>query len=130
MFTRAILDGQPIKLFNRGQMKRDFTYIDDVVAGVLAAVDKPPSRNGGSRSQKIYNLGNHRTEDLTHFIEVLERACGREAIKEFDEMQPGDVEATYADIEESRRDLGFEPQITIDEGLPRFVAWYRDYYGL
>ncbi len=130
MFTRAILDGQPIKLFNRGQMKRDFTYIDDVVAGVLAAVDKPPSRNGGSRSQKIYNLGNHRAEDLTHFIEVLERACGREAIKEFDEMQPGDVEATHADIEESRRDLGFEPQITIDEGLPRFVAWYRDYYGL
>ena len=128
-FTRDILGGQPIKLFNRGQMKRDFTYIDDIVDGVLAAVDRPPSRIGGSRPHQIYNLGNHRAEDLTRFIEVLERACGREAIKEFDEMQPGDVEATYADIEESRRDLDFEPQITIDEGLPRFVEWYRSYHG-
>ena len=130
IFTRAIFNGQPIKLFNRGQMKRDFTYIDDIAAGVLAAVDRPPSRNGGSRPHKVYNLGNHRAEELTQFIEVLERACGREAIKEFDEMQPGDVKATYADIEESRRDLGFEPQIAIDEGLPRFVEWYRSYHGL
>jgi UDP-glucuronate 4-epimerase len=130
MFTDAILNGRPIKIFNRGHMKRDFTYIDDVVAGVLAAVDRPPPRIGGSRTHEIYNLGNHRAEDLTHFIEILERACGREAIKEYDEMQPGDVAATYADIEESRRDLGFEPQITIDEGLPRFVAWYRNYHGL
>ncbi len=130
IFTHAIFNGQPIKLFNRGQMKRDFTYIDDIVDGVLAAVDRPPSRNVGSRPHKVYNLGNHRAEELTHFIEVLERACGREAIKEYDEMQPGDVEATYADIEKSRRDLGFEPQITIDEGLPRFVAWYRSYHGV
>jgi UDP-glucuronate 4-epimerase len=130
IFTHAIFNGQPIKLFNRGQMKRDFTYIDDIVDGVLAAVDRPPSRNGGSRPHKVYNLGNHRAEELTQFIEVLERACGREAIKEFDEMQPGDVKATYADIEESRRDLDFEPQITIDEGLPRFVEWYRSYHGL
>lgn len=130
MFTDAIFNGQPIKIFNRGHMKRDFTYIDDIAAGVLAAVDRPPSRIGGGRPHKIYNLGNHRAEDLTHFIEVLERACGREAIKEYDEMQPGDVEVTYADIEESRRDLDFEPQITIDEGLPRFVAWYRNYHGL
>jgi UDP-glucuronate 4-epimerase len=129
IFTHAIFNGQPIKLFNRGQMKRDFTYIDDIAAGVLAAVDRPPSRNGGSRPHKVYNLGNHRAEELTHFIEVLERACGREAIKEYAEMQPGDVKATYADIEESRRDLGFEPQITIDDGLPRFVEWYRSYHG-
>jgi UDP-glucuronate 4-epimerase len=129
IFTRAIFNGQPIKLFNRGQMKRDFTYIDDIAAGVLAAVDRPPSRNGGSRPHKVYNLGNHRAEELTHFIAVLERACGREATKEYAEMQPGDVKATYADIEESRRDLGFEPQIAIDEGLPRFVEWYRSYHG-
>jgi UDP-glucuronate 4-epimerase len=130
LFTRAILNGQPIKLFNRGQMKRDFTYIDDIVAGVLAAADRPPSQTGEGKPHKVYNLGNHRAEDLTHFIEVLERACGREAIKEYDEMQPGDVEVTYADIEESRRDLGFEPKITIDEGLPRFVKWYRSYHGV
>jgi UDP-glucuronate 4-epimerase len=129
-FTRDILEGQPIKLFNRGRMKRDFTYIDDVVAGVLAAVDRPPARSGGARPQRIYNLGNHRAEELTRFIEVLERACGREAVKVYDEMQPGDVEATYADIEESRRDLDFEPRTSIDEGLPRFVAWYRDYHGV
>lgn len=129
LFTRAILEGQPIKLFNGGRMKRDFTYIDDVVAGVLAAVDRPPARGEGERRHRLYNLGNHRAEELTRFIEVLERACGREAIKVYDDMQPGDVEATYADIEESRRDLDFQPRITIDEGLPRFVAWYRDYHG-
>ena len=130
LFTKAIFEGTPIKLFNRGEMKRDFSYIDDIVAGVLAAVDRPPSANAAGRRHKVYNLGNNRSEDLGHFIAVLERACGREAIKEYDEMQPGDVKATYADIEDSRRDLDFKPRVPIDEGLPRFVAWYRDFYGI
>ena len=130
LFTRAIFDGLPIKLFNQGRMQRDFTYIDDIVAGIVAAVDRPPSRDASGAPHKVYNLGNHRAEELTHFIEVLEQACGREAIKEYDEMQPGDVRATYADIEESRRDLGFAPHIAIDEGLPRFVDWYRKYHGV
>ncbi len=80
--------------------------------------------------QRLYNLGNHRSEDLMHFIAVIEAACGREAVKVFEGMQPGDVKETYADIEASRRDLGFEPRTVIDEGLPRFVEWYRDYHGV
>jgi len=128
IFTKAIFEGQPIQVFNRGQMKRDFTYIDDIVGGVVAAVDRPPKAGDGRH--RLYNLGNHKPEDLLYFIEVLERACGREAVKEFAEMQPGDVEATYADITESQRDLGFEPRMTIEEGLPRFVAWYREYHGV
>jgi len=128
IFTKAIFEGQPIQVFNRGQMKRDFTYIDDIVGGVVAAVDRPPKAGDGRH--RLYNLGNHKPEDLLYFIEVLERACGREAVKEFAAMQPGDVEATYADITESQRDLGFEPRTTIEEGLPRFVAWYREYHGV
>ncbi len=130
LFTHAIFHGQPIKLFNQGQMQRDFTYIDDIAAGIVAAVDRSPSPGAKSAPHKIYNLGNHRAEELTRFVAVLERACGREAVKEYDEMQPGDVRATYSDIEESRRDLGFAPQTTIDEGLPRFVEWYRSYHGV
>ena len=111
-------------------MSRDFTYIDDIVAGVLAATDQPPSSAELEVPHRLYNLGNHKSENLLHFIEVLERACGREAIKEMKELQPGDVESTYADIGESRRDLGFEPHTSIEEGLPRFVAWYREYHGV
>jgi UDP-glucuronate 4-epimerase len=130
IFTKAILEGRPIRVFNQGDMRRDFTYIDDIVAGVLAALDRPPADDGQGPPHRVYNLGNHRSEDLMHFIEVLERECGREADKVFEPMQPGDVKETYADIEASRRDLGFEPHTTIDEGLPRFVAWLRDYHGL
>ncbi len=130
IFTKAIFEGHPIRLFNRGEMRRDFTYIDDIVAGVLAALDRPPAVTGDGPPHRLYNLGNHRSEELKHFVEVIERACGRSAAKELTEMQPGDVEATYADIETSRRDLGFEPKITIEEGLPRFVAWYRDYHRI
>ncbi len=138
IFTKAIFEGRPIKVFNQGRMRRDFTFIDDIVAGVLAALDRPPKGDLSDEAlgaaagvpHRIYNLGNHRSEDLLHFIEVLERACGREAVKEMAEMQPGDVEATYADIGPSRRDLGFEPRTSIEEGLPRFVAWYRDYHDL
>ena len=129
IFTKAILEGRPIEVFNHGDMKRDFTYIDDIVAGVLAALDHPPQASDGARPHKLYNLGNHRSEDLMRFIELIEAACGRPAEKLFKEMQPGDVKETYADIEAARRDLGFEPRVTIDEGIPRFVAWYRDYHA-
>jgi UDP-glucuronate 4-epimerase len=129
-FTKAILEGRPIRLFNKGEMRRDFTYIDDIVAGVLAALDHPPEPTGETPPHRLYNLGNNRSEDLMRFITVLEKACGREARKEYAAMQPGDVKETYADISAARRDLGFDPKTTIDEGLPRFVAWFREYHGV
>ena len=129
IFTKAIFEGSPIEVFNKGQMRRDFTYIDDIVQGVLGALDRPPDEAGPGGPHAIYNLGNHKSEDLMRFIDIIEKACGREAVKQMTEMQPGDVKETYADIEASRRDLGFEPRVSIDEGLPRFVAWYRDYHG-
>ena len=128
IFAKAIFEGQPITIFNDGKMKRDFTYIDDVVAGVLAAAGRPPS--DAATPHRLYNLGNHRAEDLMRFIAVLEAACGREAVKTFAPMQPGDVAETFADIAESRRDLGFEPRTGIDEGLPHFVGWFREYHGI
>jgi UDP-glucuronate 4-epimerase len=127
LFTEAILEGRPIKVFNNGQMSRDFTYIDDVIDGVAAAVHRPSTELGEHR---IYNIGNNRPEALLDFIATLERALGREAVKEMLPMQVGDVVSTCADIEPARRDLGFEPRTTIAEGIPRFVAWYRDYKGL
>jgi UDP-glucuronate 4-epimerase len=130
LFTKAIFAGQPIKLFNRGDMRRDFTYIDDIVAGVLAALDRPPSDNGTDPPHRIYNLGNHRAEDLRRFIATIERATNRQAIIEEAPMQPGDVHETFADIEDSRRDLGFDPKTPIDVGIPRFVSWYREYHGV
>ena len=128
IFTKAIFEGQPIRIFNHGNMSRDFTYIDDIVAGVLAVVEAPPERGDGALPNRVYNLGNHRSEPLLRFVELIEQACGRPAIRELAEMQPGDVKETYADIEPARRDLGFEPRVSIDEGIPRFVSWYRDYH--
>ncbi|MBX6321221.1 MAG: SDR family NAD(P)-dependent oxidoreductase [Rhodospirillaceae bacterium] len=129
IFTRAILAGEPIRVFNRGRMKRDFTYIDDIVAGVLAALDRPPAPDEGGRPHRVYNLGNHRAEPLLRFIGLIEKACGRRAAIEYAPMQPGDVPETFADITDSARDLGFAPRVPIDEGVPRFVAWYREHYG-
>jgi UDP-glucuronate 4-epimerase len=126
LFTRAILAGEPIQVFNEGRMARDFTYIDDIVAGVAAAADRP----GAIGEHRIYNLGNHRPEQLLDFIGVLERLLGRTAIKKLLPMQPGDVPASYADIETARRDLGFEPRATIETGLAAFVEWYRQYHGV
>jgi UDP-glucuronate 4-epimerase len=125
LFTSAILAGRPIKVFNEGRMARDFTYIDDIVAGTVAAHDRPPV---DEIPHRVYNLGNHRSEKLLDFIAVLERLLGRTAIKELLPLQPGDVPESFADIEASRRDLGFEPQTTIEVGLARFVEWYKHYH--
>ncbi len=130
IFTEAILAGRPIQVFNHGDMRRDFTFIDDIVSGVVACLDRPPADSGGEPPYRLYNIGNHRSEELKRFIAVLERALGRKAIVELAPMQPGDVPATYADIAETQRDLGFAPTTPIDQGLPRFVAWYRAYHRL
>ncbi|GAB4352918.1 MAG: SDR family NAD(P)-dependent oxidoreductase [Kiloniellaceae bacterium] len=130
IFTKAIFEGRTIRIFNHGDMRRDFTYIDDIVDGVLAVIERPPRRDGEVPPQKVYNLGNHRSEPLLRFVGLIEQACGRAAVKEFEAMQPGDVKETYADIAPARRDLGFEPKVSIDEGIPRFVAWYRRYHGV
>jgi UDP-glucuronate 4-epimerase len=130
-FTRKILAGEPIPVFNHGDMRRDFTYIDDVVAGVLTCLDRPPAggaAEAGGPPHRLYNLGNHRPEHLLDFIATLEAALGRKAVVELLPMQPGDVPATYADIEASRRALDFQPRTLIGEGVPRFVAWYREHY--
>ena len=126
LFTRAILAGEPIKVFNEGRMARDFTYIDDIVMGTIAAYDRPP----GPGVHRIYNLGNHRPERLLDFIAVIERLLGRTATRQLLPMQPGDVAKSFADIEPARRDLGFEPKTAIETGLNNFVTWYKEYYGL
>jgi UDP-glucuronate 4-epimerase len=126
LFADAIMQGRPIRVFNHGRMRRDFTYIDDIVAGVLAALDRPPVGEGAPH--RVYNLGNNQSENLLDFIGKIEKALGREAEKNFEPLQPGDVEATYADIEASTRDLGFFPTVSIDEGVPRFIDWYMEYH--
>ncbi len=139
IFTRAILSGDPIPVFNHGDMRRDFTFIDDIVAGTLAALDRTPGSDAGAEEgaaenggppHRLYNLGNNRTERLMDFIGEIEKACGRKAVLDMQPMQPGDVKETCADIEASARDLGFSPKTTIAEGVPRFVAWFRSYHGL
>ena len=135
LFTKAIFEGRPIDVFGEGNMRRDFTYIDDIVTGIVAALDNPPpddglEKAGGSRGpHRLYNIGNHRSEELTRMIALIEDACGRSAEKRLLPMQPGDVRDTYADISAIQRDLGFQPTTTIDEGIPRFVDWYRRYHA-
>lgn len=141
IFTKAILEGKPIEVFNQGRMKRDFTYIDDVVEGIIRALDRPatpdPSWSGerpdpgtSSAPARVYNIGNHQPVELMHFIEVLEKALRRKAEKKLMPLQPGDVPATYADIEDLTREVGFKPATPIEEGIPRFVKWYREFYGV
>jgi UDP-glucuronate 4-epimerase len=130
LFTEAILAGRPVRVFNNGAMRRDFTYVDDIVAGVVAALTSPLVPDADGLPHRIYNLGNHRSEALLDFIAVLERSLDRKAEIEMAPMQPGDVAATFADITESRADLGFEPKTTIAEGIPQFVAWYKSYHGM
>ena len=133
IFTKAILAGEPIPVFNNGDMRRDFTYIDDIVSGVVACLDNPPTdegkaKAGGARApHRIYNIGNHRSEPLMRMIGVLEQAIGKTAIKDFQPMRAGDVKDTFADISAIRDELGFQPTTSIDIGLPKFVSWYRAY---
>jgi UDP-glucuronate 4-epimerase len=128
IFTRSILAGEPIPVFNHGKMRRDFTYIDDIIAGLLSCVGKSAA-DLGSVPHRLYNLGNHRSEDLMKFIKLIEEQCGRPANIVFGPMQMGDVRETYADIEATTRDLGFYPKTSIEAGIPRFVQWYREYYS-
>ena len=136
IFSKALFEGKPLTIFNNGQMRRDFTYIDDIVRGILACVDGPPGddgevKAGGSRSpHAVYNIGNHRSEELMRMVELLEQATGRKAVLEFKEMQPGDVRDTFADISAIQRDHGFEPSTTIDLGIPRFVDWFKRYHQI
>jgi UDP-glucuronate 4-epimerase len=131
LFTKAILEGERIKLFNDGKMRRDFTYIDDVSKVVVEIVDRiPRGGEAGGAPARIYNVGNHRPEDLMHVVAMLEKELGREALKEMLPAPPGDVMQTFADINDLARDTGFRPQTSIEDGLRNFVAWYRDYYRI
>ena len=139
IFTKAILEGTPIEVFNHGKMQRDFTYIDDVVEGIVRTLDRPaapnPSWSGdrpdpgtSSAPARVYNIGNHQPAELMRFIDVLEQALGKTAEKKLMPLQPGDVPATYADIDDLSRDVGFAPATPIEVGIPRFVKWYREFY--
>jgi UDP-glucuronate 4-epimerase len=141
LFTDAILKGRPIQVFNHGRMQRDFTYIDDIVEGVVRVMGRLPAPNpawSGERPDpgtsyapyKIYNIGNNQPVELNTFIATIESVLGRTAQKEFLDMQPGDVPATYADVDDLMADVGFKPATPIREGIERFVAWYKSYYGL
>ena len=136
IFTKALYAGTPLPLFNRGEMRRDFTYVDDIVRGVVACLDGPPANDGSEKAggskaaHAIYNIGNHRSEDLMRVVELLEEATGRTATGDPQPMQPGDVKETFADISAIQRDHGFEPRTTIDEGVPRFVEWYKEFHRL
>jgi UDP-glucuronate 4-epimerase len=136
IFVKALYASEPLPLFNGGEMRRDFTYIDDIVSGVVACLDGPPRddgevKAGGSTSpHALYNIGNSRSEDLMRLVELLEQETGRKALLDPKPMQVGDVRETFADISAIERDHGFKPATSIDEGVPRFVAWYRDYHGI
>ena len=140
-FTKAILEGSPIDVYNHGNHKRDFTYVDDIVEGIVRLIDRRPAPNeawsgdhpdpGTSRAPyRIYNIGNHSPVELRYLIELLEGALGRRARKNYLPLQPGDVPETFADITRAQERLGFQPVTPIDEGIPRFVKWYLTYHGL
>ena len=128
LFTRAILEGKPIRVFNNGHMRRDFTYIDDIVEGIVRVLALPPASQPGVAPHTIYNIGNHTAVELETFIAELERLLGRRAIKEYLPMQDGDVPATFASVAKLAAATGFAPSTPLADGLARFVAWYRDYY--
>ncbi|MFM5894752.1 MAG: NAD-dependent epimerase/dehydratase family protein [Novosphingobium sp.] len=135
MFTQKILAGTPIPVFNHCEMQRDFTYIDDIVSGVIACLDSPPANDGNEKAggsvkpHALYNIGNNKSEQLMKVVSLLEEACGRKAEIEMLPMQAGDVPATYADISAISRDLGYAPTTSIEVGVPAFVDWYRTYHG-
>jgi UDP-glucuronate 4-epimerase len=131
LFTKAIIEGRPIKLFNHGKMRRDFTHIDDVARVIERLIDHVPQAGdseAGSVPTRLYNVGNHKPEDLIYVVSLLEKELGRTAIKEMLPMQPGDVMETFADVGDLMRDVGFRPQTSIEDGIRGFVAWYRDHY--
>jgi UDP-glucuronate 4-epimerase len=131
LFTKAIVEGAPIKLFNHGRMRRDFTYIDDVTRVILRLIDQAPDAETGKPDgapARIYNVGNHRPEELMHVVSILEKALGRKALKEMLPIQPGDVVETFADIDDLTRDTGLAPQTSIEDGICEFVKWYRGHY--
>jgi len=136
LFTRAILAGEPIAVFNHGDMWRDFTYIDDIIAGVLASLDNPApddgleKAGGSTKPHRLYNIGNHSSEHLMKVVEILEAELSRKAVIDYQPMQPGDVRQSFADIEAIRRDHGYEPTTGIEVGVPSFVRWYKEYHGL
>jgi UDP-glucuronate 4-epimerase len=141
IFTKAIIEGRPIDVFNNGDMQRDFTYVDDIVTGVVKVLDNPPGGNpdwSGKNPDpscsvspyKIYNIGNNSPVRLMDFIEAIENSLGKKAIKNFLPMQPGDVPATWADVSDLVRDLGYAPSVDVREGVRRFVEWYREYFGI
>ena len=140
LFTRAILEGRPIDVYNFGKMRRDFTYIDDIVEGLRRVIDRIPEGRpaqdgardpwGGSAPTALYNIGNNNPVELMDFIRTLETATGKKAQLNMMPAQPGDVPATWADIDDLQRDVGFKPATPLAEGIPRFVAWFREYYRL
>jgi UDP-glucuronate 4-epimerase len=139
LFTRAILEGKPIDVYNEGRMQRDFTYIDDIVEGIVRVSDRPAAVNpdwtgvdpdpGSSFAPwRVYNIGNHTPVELLRYIEIIEECLGKRAVKNLLPLQPGDVPATCADVTDLMRDTGFSPATTIEEGVMRFVDWYREFY--
>jgi UDP-glucuronate 4-epimerase len=128
LFVKAILAGEPITVFNHGDMRRDFTFIDDIVSGIVAVADKQPT--GPGVPAKVYNIGNHRSEPLMRFISLIEECLGIKATIAYEPMQAGDVKQTFADIQPLMDDFGFQPRTSIDEGIPKFVRWYREYYSV
>jgi UDP-glucuronate 4-epimerase len=139
IFTKAILAGAPIRLFNNGQMRRDFTYVDDIVEGVVRLIDSPPAANPSWKADRpdpstskapwrLYNIGNNNPVEVNHVVDLLEQELGRKAVRTLVPMQPGDVPASWADVDDLARDFGFKPGTPIEAGIRRFVAWYRDYY--
>jgi len=141
LFTRAILAGEPIRIFNHGKMRRDFTYIDDIVEGVIRVLDRPaapdpafdpgaPTPASSRAPYRVFNIGNDQPTELLRYVEVLEEHLGVEAIKQLEDIQPGDVPATWADVDALRDAVGFTPATTVEDGVGRFVAWYRDFYAV
>lgn len=129
LFANAIMQDKPIKVFNNGDMRRDFTYIDDIIKGVMNVIPNPPKADEYGVNYKVYNIGNNAPEDLMTFIGTLEKALGKEARKEFLPMQAGDVPQTYADVTQLMNDFGFKPNTSIEEGLGKFAKWFKEYYG-
>lgn len=129
-FAKKIVKGEPIQIYNNGDMLRDFTYIDDIVTGVCDILCNPPAKNEKGVAYKIYNIGNNKPVKLMDFINTLERCLGMEAVKEYYPMQPGDVYQTYADVSDLMNDFGFKPDTSIEDGLSRFVEWFKEYYQI